>query len=108
MLGGVLVLLGARALGPSLSPFPRPRRRATLVQSGICSRVRHPIYGGLMLAAPGWALLTASPSALALSALLVGFLALKARREEQLLAERFPGYEDYRRRTPRRFLPGVL
>ena len=44
---------------------------------------------------------------LLLTAVLVLFVELKSRREEQWLAERYPGYADYRRRTPRRFVPFV-
>ncbi len=35
---------------------------------------------------------------------LFGFFDLKSRREEAWLAERFPGYADYRART-KRFIP---
>jgi protein-S-isoprenylcysteine O-methyltransferase Ste14 len=33
--------------------------------------------------------------------------AFKARVEERLLSERYPGYDDYRRRTAWRLLPGI-
>lgn len=104
-LGALLALAGVRGLGRGLTPFPRPRDDATLVEAGVYARVRHPIYGGLILMALGWALLSASPVALVLTAVLVAFFVLKARREEAWLAERFPEYEDYRRRVRRRFLP---
>jgi protein-S-isoprenylcysteine O-methyltransferase Ste14 len=104
-LGGALALAGARGLGPGLSPFPRPRERAALVERGIYARARHPIYGGLMVGAVGWSVLTGSLAALVLSAALVVFFFLKARHEEELLSERFPDYDEYRRRTPRRFFP---
>lgn len=107
-LGALLALVGVRGLGPSLSPFPRPRRAGDLVSHGIYGRVRHPIYGGLMLAAPGWALLTTSIAALVLSLLLVVFLVLKARHEEELLTRRYPGYAEYRRSVRRRFLPWLI
>jgi protein-S-isoprenylcysteine O-methyltransferase Ste14 len=105
--GVALAAAGMRGLGPSLSPFPRPRGDGSLVAHGVYGRVRHPIYGGLMLAATGWALLTASIAALVLAAVLVSFLVLKARREEDLLGRRFPEYAEYRRRVRRRFLPGI-
>lgn len=107
-LGALLALVGLRGLGSSLTPFPRPRRRGELVAHGIYGMVRHPIYGGLMLAAPGWALLTASVAALALALALIVFLALKARHEEKLLTARFPDYGEYRRRVRRRFLPWLV
>jgi protein-S-isoprenylcysteine O-methyltransferase Ste14 len=107
-LGALLGLLGMRGLGTNLSPFPRPRRTGQLVSHGVYARVRHPTYGGLMLAGPGWGLLTASVAALALSLVLAAFLVVKARHEEKLLAQRFPEYEDYRGRVRRRFLPWLL
>ena len=105
-LGGAVVVGGALRLGPGLTPLPRPRDDAELVEEGLYAFVRHPIYAGVMSAGLGWALLTASPTALALSATLAGLLDLKARREEAWLLERFPGYEAYRART-RRFVPGL-
>jgi protein-S-isoprenylcysteine O-methyltransferase Ste14 len=106
ILGANLVYLSARALGRSLTPFPKPKASGELVTHGPYRLARHPIYGGGILFFMGWALF-ASPAAL------VGVLALavlwdrKARFEERLLAERYPGYDDYRRRTPRRLVPFV-
>jgi protein-S-isoprenylcysteine O-methyltransferase Ste14 len=106
--GGILAAVGLRGLGPSLSPFPRPRRGGGVVAHGPYAQVRHPIYGGLMLAAPGWALLTASVAALVLALVLVAFLVLKARHEEELLLRSYPEYAGYRDRVRRRFLPGLI
>jgi protein-S-isoprenylcysteine O-methyltransferase Ste14 len=47
----------------------------------------------------------ASPVGLAMTVLLALFLELKARREELWLLGRYPAYTEYRRRTPRKFLP---
>jgi protein-S-isoprenylcysteine O-methyltransferase Ste14 len=68
--------------------------------------VRHPIYGGTLLVALGWSLLS-SPLALFPTALLAFLLELKSRHEESMLAERFPEYEAYRRRVRWRFVPGI-
>ena len=97
---------GARDLGSNLTPLPRPGQGAYLVETGIYRQVRHPIYGGLILLGGGWALLAASPLALALAALLVPFFWLKSSVEERWLEERFPSYPDYRRRT-RRFIAWI-
>jgi protein-S-isoprenylcysteine O-methyltransferase Ste14 len=106
ILGANLVYLSVRALGRSLSPFPRPRQGGSLVTEGPYRRARHPIYGGGILFFLGWALFSA-PLALigvaALAALWVG----KSSLEEQLLADRYPDYERYRRETPRRFVPFI-
>ncbi|MBV9297946.1 MAG: hypothetical protein JO066_03145 [Verrucomicrobia bacterium] len=36
------IVLGSIALGRNLSPFPKPKEKATWVESGIFSVVRHP------------------------------------------------------------------
>jgi protein-S-isoprenylcysteine O-methyltransferase Ste14 len=113
VLGGAAIVLGGWAvgrafvdLGRSLTPVPRPRADARLVTSGIYSSLRHPIYAGMILAGFGWSALTRSLTAFALALLLAGLLDAKARREEAWLVERYPGYEEYRRRS-KRFVPGV-
>lgn len=105
--GVVLMAAGIRHLGPSLSPFPAPIEGGELRERGLYALARHPMYGGGMLAALGWSLLT-SPWALAPTALLAVLLEGKRRREELWLAERYPGYSSYRRAFPRRFIPFVI
>lgn len=104
--GAVQAWRGGRDLGRNLTPLPHPGDDAHLVESGIYGSVRHPIYGGLILLGVGWALLAASPLALALSLLLVPFFWLKSSVEERWLGERFPAYAGYRRRT-RRFIAWI-
>ncbi len=102
--GALLAVRGMRDLGGNLTPLPHPTADARLVEDGIYGRVRHPIYGGIMLGAAGWGLLTASLPALVMALVLVGFFGLKSRLEESWLEARFPGYATYRTRT-RRFIP---
>ena len=105
MLGGAMLLgRGLMDLGRNLTSLPRPRDDAHLVESGVYSLVRHPIYGGLLLTALGWALVAASLLALLLVVGLGLFIDLKARREEAWLGERYGGYAAYMART-RRLLP---
>ncbi|CAN5819539.1 hypothetical protein BH24CHL6_BH24CHL6_01880 [soil metagenome] len=107
LLVGAGLLLAFRAiieLDRSISPLPRPTHNGELVQRGLYRHVRHPIYVGVMLSALGFCLLVASLAALLLCALLVVLLDLKARREEAWLAQHYPDYADYVRRT-RRFVP---
>jgi protein-S-isoprenylcysteine O-methyltransferase Ste14 len=104
--GSSLALWGIVDLRAALTPLPYPRPDAELVITGAYRWVRHPIYGGLVLAAFGWGLATASPPALVLAAALLGFFELKARREEAWLVDRFPGYSAYRAHT-RRLIPWI-
>jgi protein-S-isoprenylcysteine O-methyltransferase Ste14 len=104
--GLLLSVRGVWDLRRSLSPFPRPRRSAELVDRGVYALARHPIYGGQIVAAVGWGLWRASPIALALAAVAAVFFSAKSAREEAWLVGRFPGYDAYRRRT-RRLIPGI-
>ena len=74
--GALLVVRGVADLGTSLTPLPKPIDQAELIETGAYALVRHPIYGGLILAAFGWAIVQASIIAVALAAGLVGFFRL--------------------------------
>jgi protein-S-isoprenylcysteine O-methyltransferase Ste14 len=104
--GGVLSLRGVFDLRENLTPFPRPLPGARLVESGSYRLVRHPIYGGLILGAVGWGLLTASLLALLGALVLTAFFDLKSRREEIWLSDQFEDYGAYRSRA-RRLLPWI-
>jgi protein-S-isoprenylcysteine O-methyltransferase Ste14 len=97
---------GIHALGESITPMPRPHRHGELKRRGVYSRVRHPIYGGVMLLALAWSLFS-SPWALLPTTALAILLAMKARLEEHWLRERYPDYPEYARRVSHRFLPYV-
>jgi protein-S-isoprenylcysteine O-methyltransferase Ste14 len=93
-------------LRENLTPFPKPMDGSRLVDTGAYRLARHPIYGGIIIAAFGWGLTTASLPAIAGAALLGVFFDLMSRREEIWLAEVFPGYPAYRSRT-RRLVPWI-
>jgi protein-S-isoprenylcysteine O-methyltransferase Ste14 len=104
--GGLLFLAGAIGLGSRLTPFPRPGPDTQLVQSGAYRLVRHPIYGGGVIALVGWALLNGGLLGLLAAAGMAVFFNAKAGVEERWMSERFPEYEAYRRRV-RKLIPFV-
>jgi protein-S-isoprenylcysteine O-methyltransferase Ste14 len=104
--GAILATRGLVDLRTSLTPLPYPRDDATLVVTGVYAHARHPIYGGLILASFGWAVLQAAAIALLMAAILGAFFWLKSFREEAWLTARFPDYPSYRQRT-RRFIPWI-
>src|SRR3990172_5726843 len=76
--GGAFAVAAGRALGSSLTPFPRPSTRGGLVEAGPYRLVRHPIYGAALLVFAGFSLFARVP-ALALTAGLPARWAPKAR-----------------------------
>lgn len=106
IVGGAIGVMGARALGRGLTPFPKPNTRIRLVRHGIYAHIRHPLYTSTILMAAGWALLWHSLPALVVSMALVPFFTAKARYEEHFLKNHFPEYEDYKRHT-HTFLPWI-
>ncbi len=101
-LGGMLV--AASSLGKGLTASPLPNAAAQLRTGGLYSRVRHPIYSGLLLFGAGRVVACSSPIRLGAWGALAVLLSRKARWEERHLVERFPDYARYADATPR-FVP---
>jgi protein-S-isoprenylcysteine O-methyltransferase Ste14 len=80
--------------------MPMTRRaEPELVTTGPYSRVRHPIYTGIILAMLGTALATSVYGLIAV-AILSGYFIFSATREESFLARQFPGtYPAYKHST---------
>jgi protein-S-isoprenylcysteine O-methyltransferase Ste14 len=101
-----LALQGYMRQGRQFTTLPRPRANARLIDDGPYRLVRHPMYGGIIIASFGWALLTGSGMTLLLAAIALVFFSLKSRREEAWLEQRFPDYDAYRART-KRLIPWI-
>jgi protein-S-isoprenylcysteine O-methyltransferase Ste14 len=105
--GGLYLFGSALAgLGGQLTPFPKPVEHGAVKRSGAYGLVRHPMYGGVLLLALAWALVS-SPVALLPWALAVVFLDAKRRREEAWLLETHPEYAAYQASVHGRFVPFV-
>jgi protein-S-isoprenylcysteine O-methyltransferase Ste14 len=102
--GGLLAVASARALGPALTPFPRPRTGTALAAGGPYRIVRHPIYSAGLLFCAGVSL-ASSWLALVPTALLFLVWALKAAVEERFLLATVPGYAGYVEQTRFRLVP---
>lgn len=71
-----------------------------LVRSGPYSRIRHPIYSGILLALLGTAVVIGRYRALLAFAIMLAGFAWKASREEALLAGEFgPAFDEHKRLT---------
>ena len=101
ILGGLgFGIWAGRTLGSALTPYPLPSEQATLVEQGPYRFVRHPIYVAGFLIFLGYGFISSVPATAAVPLLAV-LWHFKARVEERHLSERFPGYDDYRRRVRR-------
>jgi protein-S-isoprenylcysteine O-methyltransferase Ste14 len=106
MTASVLLIKGIVDLGRSLTPLPYPREDGQLVQSGVYSVVRHPLYSGLVMAALSWSMFQISLSHLLGGLVLCFFFNAKARQEEQWLEEKYPDYMSYRQRV-KKLIPWI-
>jgi 2-amino-4-hydroxy-6-hydroxymethyldihydropteridine diphosphokinase len=107
-LGAWAALSSSRELGKAFTAMPEPVAGAELVESGLFSQVRHPIYGAVLLIVFGASILLMSPVAALVSFGLGLFFWAKSNYEERQLRIVYPGYSSYRRRVSKRFLPFLV
>ncbi|MGB7842922.1 MAG: isoprenylcysteine carboxylmethyltransferase family protein [Salinimicrobium sp.] len=102
-LGLVLILIAFLQLNKNLSPYPSPKKRAKLINSGVFAFARHPIYSGILFMAFGLSVWLNSGYKLGISFLLLVVFYFKSRYEEERLTQRFPEYVFYKQQTGRFF-----
>lgn len=102
--GLILLVVALISLGKSLAVNPVPRENAELVTTGLYSKMRHPIYSGLLLATLGAAIWGGLIPHLLIWFALVSVLSVKAAWEELLLSAKHPEYQSYKAKTGR-FIP---
>jgi protein-S-isoprenylcysteine O-methyltransferase Ste14 len=103
VIGNALAIFVILHLGRSFSVMAEARR---LVTSGPYGIVRHPLYVAEQIAIIGAFLQFQSVWTALLLIVQFAFQLRRMRLEEAVLAESFPEYEAYRRRTPR-LVPGL-
>ena len=90
-----------------ISIWPAPVPDAELRTGGMYSVIRHPVYAGLLLASVGFAVSTASPARLAVTAAMAAFLVKKIDVEEQFLRDTYPEWSDYEKEVPAKLIPKI-
>lgn len=83
---------------------PEPNQSVGLVEGGIYSQIRHPIYTAVLLIGWGVGIGHGHIAPLLIAALLTIFFTYKSLFEESLLKRAYPTYAEYMTRTGR-FLP---
>jgi protein-S-isoprenylcysteine O-methyltransferase Ste14 len=82
-------------------------RQQTVVDTGVYSVVRHPMYVGNPLVNVGLSLWLGSYAAVLFAAIPLGLLMVRIGLEERFLLRELPGYREYVARVPCRLLPGL-
>ena len=104
--GLALGMLSFKALGRNFRVFGAPRRSGTLITSGIYTYIRHPMYIGTIMAVGGYVLAFGSLLAMPLWLGVTFFYVVKSIKEEPLLMDKYPEYEEYRKHTWK-FIPYI-
>ncbi len=96
-LGLVIWWAATIKLGKAFSLIPKA---SELIQTGIYSKIRHPIYVGFSLVGIGWAILTQASLLILLGAIFVLSSVIRAKLEEEKLVKTFgEKYLDYKKST---------
>jgi len=104
--GIAIIIISVFQLNKNLSPFPSPKENSELITSGLFSRIRHPIYSGILLFAFSFALFQNSGFKILISFFLLILFSFKTGYEEKQLNIRFPEYKNYKSKTGR-FFPKI-
>lgn len=102
--GIIAILEHARSNATLPKVVPTPNASVPLVRSGLYSRIRHPIYTGVLMTVTGAALAHGHIVNLCVALILVIFFTFKSRYEESLLRMNYPDYAAYSQESGR-FLP---
>jgi len=104
--GIAVILISFFQLNKNLSPFPSPKENSELITTGLFSKIRHPIYSGILLLAFSFALYQNSGYKILISFFLLILFYFKTGYEEKLLSLKFPEYKNYKMNTGR-FFPKI-
>lgn len=107
VLGTVMILTGCAAnikgrfnLGKNWANQIKIYKEHTLVQTGMYSIVRHPLYSSIIFMFYGGCLVYRNIAAFsAVSVVFIPFMYYRAKQEETLLLQSFPKYEEYKKTT---------
>jgi len=97
--GLLVIILAFTSLRGAIQIAPEPKQGAHLVETGIYKYFRHPIYTGIIFCLIGLFLRQPTVWVAFATAMVILFLFFKARLEEKLLLDVYPGYADYRLKT---------
>ena len=107
-LGWMIVGLALRANAFAVTVVRlQKERHHAVVDTGVYSVVRHPMYAGSPFVHVGLSLWLGSYAAALFAVIPLGLLVVRIALEERFLRQELPGYREYAARVPYRVLPGI-
>ena len=82
-------------------------RHQTVIDTGVYSIVRHPMYAGAALLLIGMPLWLESNAGVLLASVPIGILVVRILFEEKFLRRELKGYDAYTKRVRYRLIPGL-
>ncbi len=104
--GIAIIAVSILQLNKNLSPFPSPKQNSELITTGLFSKIRHPIYSGILLLVFSFALYQNSGFKILISFFLLLLFYFKTGYEEKQLILKFPEYKNYKKAAGR-FFPKI-
>ena len=98
-LGLLIIMLAFISLRAVIQIEPEPKAEGHLVSSGVYKYIRHPIYTGMVILVFGLFLRRPALFITIASVVVIIFLIVKSRFEEDLLQEKYSDYGEYRKHT---------
>jgi protein-S-isoprenylcysteine O-methyltransferase Ste14 len=108
LLAGALIwhVLGVNTYASSWARIQNDRAQQ-VITAGAYSRVRHPMYLGLVILFAALPLALASWWSFMPAAVIVALILYRTKREDLMLISGLPGYDDYAGRVRFRLIPGL-
>ena len=107
IIGFIVLAIAILQLNKNLSPFPTPKADAVLIQNGLYTWVRHPIYSGFLIMFFGYGIYQASLYKLFITLIIWILFYFKTQYEELQLKQKFPDYSNFKQ-TRGRFFPNLF
>jgi len=107
IIGFIVLAIAILQLNKNLSPFPTPKADAVLIQNGLYTWVRHPIYSGILIMFFGYGIYQASLYKLFITLIIWILFYFKTQYEELQLKQKFPDYSNFKQ-SRGRFFPNLF
>ncbi len=104
ILGLAIGVASKISLGRNFRVYAAPRRSGSLVTTGVYSKVRHPMYTGVVIGLAGYILAWGAYQLWPLWIACAALYAIKGIKEDKILEAKFPEYKRYKNDTTR-FVP---